>query len=93
MLGSALALALGALAAPTQAASAVDASHAADTASSGSAPAKKASWHFWKSYWHDDQCRSAGKRVLASNPRYMAAACLSGTGTDGKPKWHLYILY
>ncbi|MES9537924.1 hypothetical protein [Actinomadura sp. NPDC000600] len=90
MLGSALALASGMMAAPAQAAGAhADATATATTAASS---VRKGAWHFWKSYWTEGKCVAAGKRVLASNPaRYKAALCDPGYGTDGRLKWHLYI--
>ncbi|MCR3738378.1 hypothetical protein BS35_000917 [Actinomadura glauciflava] len=94
MLGSALALTLGALTAPAQAATAsADAATTATSLSSSTAQTK-ASWHFWKSYWTWPECVAVGQRVLDSNPaRYRDYWCHQGTGTDKQLKWHLYIRY
>ncbi|WP_346040905.1 hypothetical protein [Actinomadura chokoriensis] len=95
ILGSTLALALGALATPAQASTGADTNAAATAAalSSGTVQERTATWHFWKSYWTKSDCYVAGLNVKASNPRYKAAMCVQGRGTDKKPKWHLYILY
>ncbi|GAA4105109.1 hypothetical protein [Actinomadura miaoliensis] len=83
------ALALGALAAPAQAAATVSGA----TRHEEGRVAIQASWHFWASYWTFDECFAAGARVLDSNPRYRAANCVHAKGTDGKMKYHLYIYY
>lgn len=94
-LGAALALTLGVLAAPAQAATTAGGEVATTTTTSSITGRElAATWHFWKSYWLSQDCMVAGYRVLQSNPhRYRKAQCVKGTGTDHRTKWHLYILY
>lgn len=94
------ALALGGLAAPSQAATSD--THVAATAATASDRTQhsegevgvQASYHFWASYWTLPDCTAAGVQVVQSNPsRYLRAKCEPGYGTDGKRKFHLYVLF
>jgi pectin methylesterase-like acyl-CoA thioesterase len=84
------ALAMGAVMAP--AAQAAPATSSTASASTADAQGVAASKHFYSSHWTAKACYDRASYWIDQHPTWNAL-CQQGLGTDGKMKWHLYMIY